>query len=68
MKPEDFRMAKEPALAAYRAVFEKGAMIDRPTGDLAAWMFQQADPGYNRVLRILKNSLTRAGCLTPGRF
>jgi FAD/FMN-containing dehydrogenase len=65
-RPEDFRKAKEPALAAYRAVFEKGAVIDRPTGDLAAWMFQQADPGYNRVLRILKKQLDPCGVLNPG--
>lgn len=66
VRPEEFKSLTAPTLAAYRAVFEKGALIDRPTGAVAKFMFESADPGYRRMLALLKKQFDPHCILNPG--
>jgi hypothetical protein len=66
VRPEQRKQVTEPALSAYRAVFEKGALIDRPAGAVAEFMFEKADAGYVRMLRLLKERFDPHGILNPG--
>lgn len=66
VKPADFKGLTAPALSAYRAVFDEGALIDRPAGAVAELMFENADPGYKRMLALLKKQFDPHGILNPG--
>ncbi|MBM3957237.1 MAG: hypothetical protein FJ313_04210, partial [Gemmatimonadetes bacterium] len=66
VEPAGFKSLTAPALAAYRAAFELGALIDKPTGAVAKMMFESADPGYRRMLAMLKKQFDPHGILNPG--
>ncbi len=66
--PEEEETAAQAWREAYKALLDRGVLVDKPTGELARMVFSRAKPPYLEMIKRLKRILDPEGRLNPGQL
>lgn len=67
-KADEKEKAKKARMEAYKYVIGEKSFVDRPNGDVAAYLYPKVDDGYKKLVRYVKEIVDPKGILNPGQL